>query len=86
MRPDIRTRRPRPPFRTNIASYPIGYADGLKRARLTSGDIENFPLNLNKQRYRWLSDVYAMGHSTKSLRSSPLRGGVSREAGNKPRG
>jgi hypothetical protein len=68
MRPDIRTRRQRPvlellpPFRTNIGSYPIGYADGLKRAQATSGGNENYPLNLNKRRYRWLSDVYAMGH------------------------
>jgi hypothetical protein len=30
--------------------------------------------------------VVAEGHSTKSLRSSPLRGGVSREAGSKPIG
>jgi hypothetical protein len=34
---------PTAPFRTRIGSYPIGCADGLRRARLTSGNIENFP-------------------------------------------
>jgi hypothetical protein len=57
MRPEHPDETPTTPFRANIGSYPIGYANGLKRARLTSGDIENFPLNLNKRRYRWLSDV-----------------------------
>jgi hypothetical protein len=33
-----------------------------------------------------LSVTEALCQSTKSLRSSPLRGGVSRDAGDKPRG
>src|SRR5215469_5987876 len=46
----------------NIGSYTIGHAYNLTRS---AGSLatSKFPLNLKERRYRWASDIYAMGHN-----------------------
>ena len=48
-------------------------------ATLASRDVD-FRFTLNSGSYRRRNEPTRSGHSTKSLRSSPLRGGKSREA------
>jgi len=50
-----------------------------KQARLAALSLDSF-------RSGWMAATAALGQRTKSLRSSPLRGGKSREAGSQVRG
>jgi hypothetical protein len=99
---------PATPLRTDIGSYPIGYAArpgarpaDLRRHRKLSAEPQRaeVPLGCRRDLVGLMAGVprtaarlphppksAALGQRTKSLRSSPLRGVVSREACNKPRG